>query len=294
LFIMAYYNRYGGVTLPFRPHRSCSDCRGTTFIEVIQDGDVVCAGCGLVTESHIVDDRPLMDNCRDVHSVPNATYARMGTRDGQLLRCVNGKRHTATFGHTKDDLVRAMERLDIDSQAVEMMAREIFQTKKSEGYGGPLRPLWAFALYEACKLQGRGAVVTKELACRALEIDSSDEAFKGFYKTKNATTDVVAAGIRQRLARNAAFLVGDPRQRMRVIAEAERMDDRLKAHAEYVNKRPSKIDGIVFFIAAQAVMSWDKAPSVADCGKAFDIAPATWKTNARVIANLLQSKKTAS
>lgn len=37
--------------------RICSDCRGTRMVWT-RDGDIVCTGCGLVAEAHVIDDRP--------------------------------------------------------------------------------------------------------------------------------------------------------------------------------------------------------------------------------------------
>ncbi|KIY92485.1 Transcription initiation factor IIB [Monoraphidium neglectum] len=40
-----------------RLERSCPNCGGKDMVEVHSEGDIVCKGCGLVVEDHIIDER---------------------------------------------------------------------------------------------------------------------------------------------------------------------------------------------------------------------------------------------
>eukprot|EP00878_Enallax_costatus_P001359 GHUV01001508.1.p1 GENE.GHUV01001508.1~~GHUV01001508.1.p1 ORF type:complete len:394 (+),score=120.99 GHUV01001508.1:421-1602(+) len=42
---------------PLRQERICPDCGGLDFVEDHARGDIVCKGCGLVAEAHIIDER---------------------------------------------------------------------------------------------------------------------------------------------------------------------------------------------------------------------------------------------
>lgn len=37
--------------------RKCPDCGSIQFVEDHANGDIVCKGCGLVAEAHIIDER---------------------------------------------------------------------------------------------------------------------------------------------------------------------------------------------------------------------------------------------
>mmetsp|Transcript_5877 Transcript_5877/g.15099 ORF Transcript_5877/g.15099 Transcript_5877/m.15099 type:complete len:325 (+) Transcript_5877:75-1049(+) len=64
--------------------RECKDCGGMDFVEARQSGDVICTGCGLVAESHLMDEgsewRTFADNDKN-----NGDPSRVGAAVNSLV-----------------------------------------------------------------------------------------------------------------------------------------------------------------------------------------------------------------
>eukprot|EP00775_Hariotina_reticulata_P013110 gene13110-13238_t len=162
-----------------RQERRCADCGGWDFVEDHAAGDIVCKGCGLVAEAHIIDERSEWrtfgdkekegDDPSRVGAAANPLMddAGLSTGIGKLPGGAGGAYSSLVRLHNRQNLSdRAMqtasreisstcERLRV-TDAVKNSALEVYKdAHESKGLKGrSLKAVYAACIYVAAKREG--------------------------------------------------------------------------------------------------------------------------------------------
>uniref|UniRef100_A0A7S0RRQ4 General transcription factor TFIIB n=1 Tax=Chlamydomonas leiostraca TaxID=1034604 RepID=A0A7S0RRQ4_9CHLO len=155
--------------------RKCPDCNGIHFVEDHANGDIVCKGCGLVVEAHIIDERSEWRTFSDKDK-ESADPNRVGGPTNQLLEggglsTVIGKGRDGDANymlnrlHTRSNnpdraLVAAFktlgdmcERLSLVNTAIKDAACDLYKRAMESGRlrGRGMMSICAACLYLACR-----------------------------------------------------------------------------------------------------------------------------------------------
>lgn len=238
----------------------CTDCRKVGgLIECYRDGCVVCKYCGLVASDFLIDDRPLIDHRRDLHS---DTF--MYTDGGDC------------------EIEDALDRLRIDSKMIELIAKSIFdEFKTNKDYKGRIAALKAHATYEACR-QCKCSVQFEHV-CASFQVDP--RLVRQITKKDNES-HVVKSQINQRIVKLASEMIPDPRTRMKAIRYACEVENKLLSNKLYVSKKPSKMDAVIlFYVCTKDIgMKMKKGDFLKECG----ISSVTFNRHLQFVAEALK------
>jgi transcription initiation factor TFIIIB Brf1 subunit/transcription initiation factor TFIIB len=238
----------------------CKDCRRFGgLIESYRDGCVVCRYCGLVASDFLIDDRPLIDHRRDLHS---DTF--MYTNGGDC------------------EIEDALDRLRIDSKIIELIAKSIVdEFKTNKDYKGRTAALKAHATYEACRQCNRS--IPFEQVCASFQVDP--KLVRQITK-KGDESHVVKSQINQRIVKLASEIIQDPRTRMKAIRHACEVENKLLSNKNYVSKKPSKMDAVILFYVCTNVVGikLKKGEFVKECG----VSSVTFNRHLQFVAETLK------
>lgn len=200
---------------------NCPDCFSSNLREVHADGDLVCMGCGLVVQSHMIDTTPIVN----VYDLNHFTLYETG-------QC-------------QKEFVYVGVSLDIPDNTV-ILADELFKNQPSTK-GTNRKATMARAFLKACQ-------ETKVVRPRHVIFDLFGINEQEFVQAKTSQTCMQTTfNLQSRFASHAQDLIGDVKQRCQVLKYAVELDEKLKNNTHYSNTKQSKMDGVVFFYAAQAL-----------------------------------------
>lgn len=157
----------------------CPDCGGTRFVEDHAQGDIVCMGCGLVVQSHIIDERSEWRTFSDKDketvdpnrvggpSDPLLNGGNLSTVIGKTMGDPGGMSHALNRLHTRSNdpdrnLITAFRNIagmcdqlalvsGIKDRACSLF-KEAMETGKMKGKG--MQAVSAGCLYLACRQEG--------------------------------------------------------------------------------------------------------------------------------------------
>jgi transcription initiation factor TFIIIB Brf1 subunit/transcription initiation factor TFIIB len=195
----------------------CTDCGSFDLVEDYSDGSLVCRKCGLVVCPWLLDQRPLFDHCRNVHSTP---YVSSENQNNIVL----------------DGLDKLWP--GIDMRWVAESVSKMIENDEQRGRNKAART--AVAVYKVLQ-NNRNFCVSLETICTAFEADV--KLVRAMF-----TNNVVDVPINQRIVRLANDLLIDGPQRMQVIRTASDIEERLKNDISYMSKKPSKMDAVIFYL----------------------------------------------
>jgi transcription initiation factor TFIIIB Brf1 subunit/transcription initiation factor TFIIB len=241
----------------------CFHCKGINIIEDVREGCRVCTTCGLVASSFLLDPLPKFDERRDVNST-EASWFRPGVQ------------------RTKRDLelIMLLDKLDIESMEVESFACDIMnEWKEKKYYKGNFAPLRAFAIYEACR-KFNILSVDKVQICYVCETDP-----KHFQQFQTSGQHVIDNKINERIMKLACAFITDRKQRMTAIRHVTNIEAKLKMNQIYMNKKPSKMDAVIFFHVCTSILQikMKKGEYVRDC----DVSAVTFNKHMKFLKSLL-------
>jgi transcription initiation factor TFIIIB Brf1 subunit/transcription initiation factor TFIIB len=195
----------------------CTDCGSFDLVEDYSDGSLVCRKCGLVVCPWLLDQRPLFDHCRNVHSTP---YVSSENQNNIVL----------------DGLDKLWP--GIDMRWVAESVSKMIENDEQRGRNKAART--AVAVYKVLQ-NNRNFCVSLETICTAFEADV--KLVRAMF-----TNNVVDIPINQRIVRLANDMLIDGPQRMQVIRTASDIEERLKNDISYMSKKPSKMDAVIFYL----------------------------------------------
>lgn len=238
----------------------CSHCKGVDIIEDLKEGCRVCTTCGTIASPFLLDIQPKFDDRRDV----NSTEARHGVQ-----------RSKRDF-----ELVMLLDKLDIESMEIESFACDIVnEWKEKKNYKGNFGPLRAFAIYEACR-KFNILSADKVQICYVCETDP-----RHFQQFQTSGQHVVDNKINERIMKLACAFITDRKLRMTAIRHATSIETKLKTNQMYMNKKPSKMDAVIFFHVCTSILNikMKKGEYVKDC----DVSAVTFNKHMKFLKSLL-------
>lgn len=240
--------------------QTCRGCKSSKLIDDIADGSVVCTSCGLVASSFLIDDRPIFDNCRNIHSGEVPWYKRSTDRDPEL--------------------VSLLDKMDIECEGLEAFATKIIKDwKEINEYKGHMAPLRAYAIYQACR-SFKLMTLDKIKICLICDVDQ-----RQLQQFQTTGTHVVDTSINDRIKQLASCFIIDPKTRMTAIRHATAIETRLQTNVKYMSKKPSKMDAVILYHVCSTVLNikFKKGDYVRDC----DLSSATFNKHLKFLQGLL-------
>lgn len=194
-----------------------------TIVTKISRGTEVCTHCGYVSAMNIIDDRPFLD----IHNPDHYTLYDLST--------------------CPQEIINASEWLDIPENTTELAAHlfgQVPTTKRTNRMATMAR-----CLYKACEQTN----ITRPRAelLNVFGITESD-----FTNTNNNTNIALSTcatntqDIRRRFACHAQSLVSDEKKRLQIMDTASKLEARLRTNTHFINTKPSKMDGVLFYYVA--------------------------------------------
>lgn len=162
-----------------RQERRCPDCGGYQFVEDHSAGDVVCKGCGLVVEAHIIDERSEWRTFSDKDkegadpnrvggpSNPLLGGSALTTMIGKLpggdaagtyaLQRLHARSNNPerTLANAFKEIADLCERLSLQDNIRDKacaICKDVTEYKNMKSRGA--RPLYAACIYVACRQEG--------------------------------------------------------------------------------------------------------------------------------------------
>lgn len=204
--------------------QTCPLCYAeNTIVTKIGKGTEVCTRCGYVAAMNIIDERPFLD----VHNPDHYTLY-------DTSMC-------------PQEIINASEWLDIPENTTELAAhlfKQVPTTKRTNRMATMARCLW-----KACEQTN----ITRP---RAEFLNIFDITESDFTNTNNNTNISLSTSvtntqdIRRRFACHAQSLVPDEKKRLHILDVAAKMEARLRSNTHFINTKPSKMDGVLFYFAA--------------------------------------------
>lgn len=193
----------------------CTDCGSNNLVEDYTDGSTVCKMCGLVVNDFLLDERPVFDHNRNVHS----TYCDTSGKD----KC--------------KEIVEAVDRLwpGIDMDWITIIASKKMVRESSKSRSARA----AHAIFETLKKER--IYMPLETVCWACDTDV--KSVNGLF-----VENVVDNPINQRIVRLATVLVDESVKRMKAIRIVSEIEAALKDDAMYMSKKPSKMDAVILYL----------------------------------------------
>ena len=199
----------------------CINCEQIdTLVEVQSKGYIRCSKCGVVQE-RTLDFRPILD--------------------------VNNPDHYTLYdlSDVHPDIIRGAESLDIPDNTTEL-AGYLFQNMPSTKADNRMATM-ARCLYQAC-------LQTNIIRPRELFWDIYGVTESQFTHTHNKTlidhSTVQVQSIRSRFAANAQALLADEKKRLGILEQCSKIESTLKSDNHFINTKPSKMDGVLFYYVA--------------------------------------------
>jgi hypothetical protein len=212
----------------------------------------------LVASHFLIDDRPLIDNRRDIHS-DTFLYTEKGDAE----------------------IEEALDRLGIDNKMVELIAKSIVEDiKTNKDYKGNNAALRAHATFEAlrqCKFN-----VQFEMVCASF---GTDPRLARQILTKTETSRVITDKINARIVKMASLIIDDKKLRMKIIRDACDIESILLNNKTYMSKKPSKMDAVILFhvCTSKHGMKLKKGNFVKECG----VSSVTFNRHLQFIKSIL-------
>ena len=244
--------------------QQCSDCRSSDIKEDINDGSYVCTRCGLVTDSYMLDDRPLMRAGGDTLDMSSFSFEKEFLfynicEKLCLPQYVAEKAVNLYNDHTNKLSIRATNRV----------------------------ALKAVSFYLACS---EFSFMTYNQATIAFVFDVSMQSFSAILKTltqqekPNRQTCTIPPSY-VRLRSIVSVICGNNSKEMNrvIVKKAHEYEEKMKRMAAFVNKKPSKMDVVIVYHVSLKMKSSPKSAEFI-C-KTFDVSLPTFKKNLILLAN---------
>lgn len=190
---------------------TCPYCHNIA-VELIREGDITCLTCGTVLQSHVIDTRP-------IHDTRHCNYTFEYNDEGD------------------DDILRACNVLQLPDIIIHM-AQSLFKeaTEEQTLKGQHRKEAKAEAIYKAC--QAQDIYRPKQDICTLLSV----------HRVRTQNNNI--SGFRDRYNSKACILFKDSKTKMAILRTCLELEARLEQIPSFMNKRPSKMDGVLVFVAA--------------------------------------------
>jgi transcription initiation factor TFIIIB Brf1 subunit/transcription initiation factor TFIIB len=223
------------------------------------NGDRVCRRCGLVVESHIIDDRAVFDVNRNLDYYPVET----------TKLC--------------EEVEMVLNYLRVDSAVVESTIQNIIQDQKSKSYNGCWNTLWAYATTEAFRLCGMCSI-SPEIVCSLYGVEQSK--LKIFEKTEEKSK-ICDVPIQQRIVKHANTVVDSSEDMSSVKRRAIELEKILRKNPKYLSKRPSKMDVVILYyiLSEEKGQKLDKKKYYEEC----NVSVTTFNNHLKLVRKLLSA-----
>lgn len=235
---------------------TCVECKSKNIVEDYTDGSLVCTACGLVASHFLLDDRPIMDECRLVHY------------DSQILL---------------SDAILAMYEDHIPKPTL-VLAEDACIKLASHKYD-PMC-LRAACIYHAWKTTKAGGIICNVddicnlfHACKSKVIDIYGKHF---------VQDHIP-NVRSKY-NGLASLVIDSRVRCKILTACCQLETTLSVHPETANKKPSKMCAAIFYWCCKH--NCVQGVSVQDVCKEANVSKITFKKHLKMIDCVQKCKNT--
>lgn len=210
----------------------CPHCYAeNTIVTKIRKGTEVCMQCGYVLTMNIIDDRPFLD----IHNPDHYTLY-------DISSC-------------PQEIINASEWLDIPENTTELAGHLFSQvptTKRTNRMATMARCLW-----KACEQTN----ITRPRAELLNAFDITESDFTTTNNNTNIALSTCAANtqdIRRRFACHAQVLVPDEKKRLLILDAASKLESILRSNTHFVNTKPSKMDGVLFYYVATTLQNTAK------------------------------------
>lgn len=191
----------------------CTDCKSTHLREDYSDGSLVCTNCGLIASHFLIDDRPVMDECRLVH------YETQNSLSDKILCMYQDYIPITTL------------------QAAETACMELTSHKYD------VMVVRAACVYHAWKkTKAGGQICHLDDLCRLFHVSKSkviDVYRRHFVQDEMPNATCKYNGF--------AFLVSNDRIRCKVMLACSKLESFLATHPNTANKKPTKMCAAIFF-----------------------------------------------